>query len=146
MQIKYSWFLPTSDWTPDNNPPFQQDIYRSTKYFVDKRNLHWPHGRGIPTIEIFFIQSYDGQCNIVFHPSEIYLFLDANLPSDVVLARIPVELLSVFEHTVGPLMFIGNRHPDHMTRVDAMCYLVNKHINHRWIMRQPANEPIHITP
>jgi len=127
---------------------------RLTTFFEDMGQLHWGHGRSRETIEGYFIQSWDQEMTFSLRPDTWgtrgrEALLDPNIKSEVIQCRVPItEIANYLDPDRGALIFLGDRHPDHMTRVKALCILLgryppsltegNKAEMHAWLRDQAA--------
>tara|TARA_R110001592_G_scaffold363036_1_gene679422 strand:+ start:36062 stop:36583 length:522 start_codon:yes stop_codon:yes gene_type:complete len=127
---------------------------RLTTFYEDLGQLHWGHGRSQETVEGYLVQSWDQEMSFTL-PRDAWgtghmgVLLDPNIKSEVIQCRVPVtEIANYLDPGRGALNFLGDRHPDHMTRVKALCILLgryppsltegNKAELHAWLKDQAA--------
>jgi hypothetical protein len=100
-----------------------------------KGQLHWPHGEGVQTATVYFVQREDGLMRVVVAGVEGSMrplladCLDPNIKAQVIECKVPLRDVDVSNLTrlyvEEPLAFVGNRHPVHQSRVAALAILLN---------------------
>lgn len=148
MKLDWKFYIPTDEMKIidmySGEHKHQGDCVRLTKFFEDAGQLHWKHGRGVQTINGYFVQAWDQEMVFVVEDRALNIgsvaqYLDANIRCEVIKCRVPLDEAYKYEQAqYGALLFLSEFHPSHQMRVDAL-----EEMAERYFPRMTAEERLY---